>query len=118
MSRKTQLFLLSLSVVLGVGSLVILYNQQTKKEPIVKISEIPLIEAQALYRKRAVEGMDFSSGPCLTNDLQPGWVVDIVHTPRERIDDLPENQCPAYRGGRATHYIELDQKGNFVRAKK
>lgn len=68
-----------------------------------------------LYKKRAVEGTDFSSGPCLTNDLMPGWVVDVVHSPREKIDDLPQNQCQAYLEGRATHFVELDPSGNLVR---
>ena len=47
----------------------------------------------------------------------PGWVVDIAHSPRLSIDDLPENQCPAYLQGSAQHFVELDPKGNLIRAK-
>lgn len=66
---------------------------------------------------RQTKGIDLSSGPCLTNDLIPGWVVDIVHNPREEIDNLPENQCQAYLEGRAKHFVEFDQTGNVIRVK-
>lgn len=71
--------------------------------------------AITLYTKRVSEKWDFSSGPCLTNDLMRDWVVDIVHTPREKIDDLPSNQCAAYLEGRSHHVVELDTNGNIVR---
>lgn len=67
--------------------------------------------------KEQTRGMDLSNGPCLTNDLIPNWVADIVHNPREQVDNLSENQCPAYLEGRAKHFVELDQKGNIIRVK-
>ncbi len=70
-----------------------------------------------LYKKRVAEGMVVTDGPCLTNDLMLGWVVDLVHSPRSKIDDLPQNQCQAYLEGRAIHFVELDLNGNFVRVK-
>lgn len=72
-------------------------------------------QALILYNQQKSSGSDFSSGPCLSNDLFPGWVADIVHNPRERQDDLPANQCQAFIEGRATHFVELDTKGNVVR---
>ena len=45
-----------------------------------------------------------------------GWVADIVHTPRQAVDDLPENQCQAYRAGKAFRLVELDLDGNVIRA--
>ena len=62
------------------------------------------------------EGKDVSNGPCLTNELTPDWVADLVHVPREAIDNLPENQCSAFREGKAHHFVELDLKGSLVRA--
>lgn len=71
--------------------------------------------AQAQYVQKKTAGTDFSSGPCLSNELMTGWVLDTVHNPRQAIDDLPQNQCSAYREGNAKHFIELDIDGNFVR---
>lgn len=65
--------------------------------------------------KREAKGMDLSTGPCLTNDLIPGWVADIVHNPRQALDDLPQNECQAYLEGRAKHFVELDLSGNVIR---
>lgn len=73
--------------------------------------------AQKIYKDRKALGMDFSSGPCLTNDLLPDWVVDIAHNPREDLDDLAENQCAAYIEGRAKHFVELDLEGEVIRVK-
>lgn len=72
--------------------------------------------ALGLFKKEA-KGMDLSSGPCLTNDLIPDWVVDIVHNPREETDNLPQNQCQAYLEGRAKHLVEIDMEGNVIRVK-
>ncbi len=82
-------------------------------------TEIDVIVNQAkfLYSQNKGRGEDFSKGPCLSEVLMPDWVVDIVHSPREQIDDLPENQCLSYREGRAKHFVELDIKGNLVRVK-
>lgn len=75
-----------------------------------------LIQSQALYNRKKAQGEDFSSGPCLTNDLMEGWVADTVHVPRIKSDNLPENECQAYLEGRAKHFIELNQAdGSFVR---
>lgn len=74
-------------------------------------------QAKHVYRQTKLLGGDFSNGPCLSNALMPGWVADIVHSPRLPIDDLPENQCSAYLEGRAKHFVELDVDGNLIRAK-
>ena len=74
-------------------------------------------KAQKIYKDRKAIGMDFESGPCLTNDLLPDWVVDISHNPRQKLDDLAENQCPAYIEGRAKHFVELDLEGEVIRVK-
>ncbi|MDD2823465.1 MAG: hypothetical protein PHQ59_05295 [Candidatus Daviesbacteria bacterium] len=72
--------------------------------------------AISLYKEQS-KGIDLENGSCLTNDLIPGWVADIVHNPRITADDLPKNQCQAYIEGRAKHFVELDQKGNLIRVK-
>lgn len=67
--------------------------------------------------KEQAKGIDLENGQCLTNDLIPNWVADIVHNPREQVDNLPENQCQAFVEGRAKHFVELDKFGNIVRVK-
>ena len=118
MDRREKLFLLALGVVLATAFLVI----KTNKTPVYKRGasatyDSAIASALVLYKKASVVGVDMSNGPCLTNDLIPGWVVDIVHSPRDLSDDLPENQCRAYLEGRATHFIELDANGNLVRVR-
>lgn len=114
--QSKPLFFLSLVVVMGVA-LITLYINNTSPTS-VKKSELDtaINQAKYLYRSAKEQGRDFSSGPCLSNALMPNWVADIAHHPRQAIDDLPENQCPAYREGRAQHFVELDTEGNLIRA--
>ena len=72
--------------------------------------------AQEIYARQKADGVDFSKGPCLSENLMDGWVADIAHAPRQPVDDLPENQCQAYRAGRAFRLVELDPDGNVIRA--
>ncbi|MFA4907600.1 MAG: hypothetical protein WC602_05000 [archaeon] len=64
-------------------------------------------------------GVDLSSGPCIGNPIRkegPKWVCDIAHSPRAAIDDLQENQCSAFREGKARNFVELDENCGLVRA--
>lgn len=79
--------------------------------------DVAINQAKYLYSQRKEKGEDFSKGPCLTNALMSGWVLDIVHNPRQPIDDLIENQCSAYTTGQAKHFVELDTNGNLVKAR-
>ena len=60
-------------------------------------------------------GENLSRGPCLSNQIVEDWVCDVAHWPREEIDNLKENQCPAY-GSTAHHFVEVDPQCNFIRA--
>lgn len=73
-------------------------------------------KAKELFRQKQEEGMDMSAGPCLSNEIIPGWVADVAHSPRQPIDNQPENQCQAYREGKAKHFVELDPEGNLIKA--
>jgi len=75
-----------------------------------------IAKAKALYLQQKSAGTNFSNGPCLSNNLLPGWVADIAHKPRQAVDDLPENQCEAFLKGKARHFVELDIEGNLIRA--
>lgn len=118
MNKEIKLFILILVCILITAFIVIKIN----KKPIYKkgssgVYDNAISAAISLYTIRVKEGMDMSTGPCLTNDLVPDWVVDIVHVPRDKIDDLPANQCQAYLEGRAHHFVELDANGNLVRVR-
>jgi hypothetical protein len=76
-----------------------------------------IARAKQIYKQKVEQGLDLKNGPCLSDELDGDWVLDISHDPREAIDDLLENECPAYRDGRAKHFIELDEEGRVIRLK-
>lgn len=113
------LFLLTLGVIL-VASYVIYTKDVTPnvyKPGTWPEADTAVNQAQNLYDSEKEKGTDFSSGPCLSNSVIPGWVVDIAHSPRKPIDDLPENQCRSYVEGQAKHFVELDPQGKVLRVK-
>lgn len=117
-SEKNKLFLIILATILIVTAVVIKTGQPpTYKKGTSAVSDTAVAWALDLYKIKVVEGIQMTNGPCLTNSLMPGWVVDIVHSPREEIDDQPENECPAYLEGKANHFVELDVNGNLVRVR-
>jgi len=68
--------------------------------------------ALELYRQADATGMNFSS-QCL--GVCGDFAVDVVHVPRDEVDNLPDNQCEAFRNGEVGRFIELDQEGELVR---
>lgn len=115
MSKKNGLFLLTLVILFVTAYLTLVTNNNSSKLSRIEI-ETATNQAKHLYRQEKDKGRDFSDGPCLSNALMPNWVVDIAHNPRTTIDDLPQNQCPGFREGKAQHFIELDTEGNLIRA--
>ncbi len=68
--------------------------------------------------QRAIEQKQkLLSGPCLLDPIPqaPGWVCDVVHQPRAAADNLPENQCHAFRGGQASHFVEVSPDCSIIR---
>ena len=114
---KPLLLIIALTVILVVASLTIIYEAQKPREPSQSEIDTAINQARLVFRQRKIAGEDFSKGPCLTNALMPAWVLDIAHNPRQPIDDLAENMCPAYLEGRAKHFVELDPDGNLIRAR-
>jgi len=80
--------------------------------------EIAIEECIKACREASISGKDLSSGPCLLNPIPnlKNWVCDVAHSPRESIDNLPENQCSSFREGKASHFVEVDPSCNFLRA--
>jgi hypothetical protein len=71
--------------------------------------------AKRAYARAKERGVDMAPGPCL-GVIKPGWVADVAHNPRRPVDDLPQNQCAAYRSGKADHFVELDPSGHYIRS--
>lgn len=113
---KGFLVILVLTILLLAGYFTLVVNNAFVKGPSKSEIEVAINQAQHFYRQKKMRGEDLSTGPCLTENLMPGWVVDIVHNPRLPIDDLPENQCQSFREVKAKHFVELDINGNLVRA--
>ncbi len=113
---KSLIFLLSLTTVLLTAYLTLVVNSGLPKSLSKNEIDTAVNQAKYLYNQAKITGKDFSEGPCLSDALLPNWVVDIVHNPRQPIDDLPQNQCPGYFEGRVEHFVELDTEGNLVRA--
>jgi hypothetical protein len=61
------------------------------------------------------DGQDFDVGPCLSNEIIQDWVCDIVHSPRQEVDDDPANQCPSFRTGQTHHFVELDGNCDVIK---
>lgn len=114
---KITLLIVALAIIITTGITTVYFNSREPKEIPKSEIDTAVNQAKFLYNQRSLMGEDFSNGPCLSNALMPRWVVDIVHSPRSPVDDLPENQCPAYREGRAEHFVELDLAGNLIRAR-
>ncbi len=112
--KKPVLLLLCLGVILAITAVILLTQTTTKNTEVVEVDSA-IARATQIYKEAKAKGVDFSKGPCLSNSGIPGWVVDISHNPRLRIDNLPENQCPNYRKGNALHFIELDPEGNLIK---
>ncbi len=58
--------------------------------------------------------INLKDGPCL-GLIAEDWVCDIAHNPRIEVDNKEENQCLDYNEGRAKHFVELNEKCNFIR---
>lgn len=65
----------------------------------------------------SLSATDLARGPCLAEEVAPGWCVDIAHDPRESIDEEAANQCRSYLEGRVDHFVELAPNGDFIRAR-
>ena len=79
----------------------------TEQQRLIHLGNQKFNEAQSSYGT-------MSNGPCL-GEVAPDWVVDVVNSPRQSVDNLPQNQCPDYISGKDHHFIELDTKGNIVK---
>jgi len=113
-STKNERVFIYLILILIIGAGIFgVVNFKTQK---VDNTQTAVLKAQAVYSELKNKGVDFSNGPCISENLMPDWVADTAHNPRQSVDNLPENQCQSFREGRAHHFVELDPNGNFIQA--
>lgn len=57
-------------------------------------------------------------GPCLLDPIpiEPDWVCDVAHSPRQEVDNNPHNQCQSYLIGQAHHFVEVTPECRLIRA--
>lgn len=111
--KKESLLALALATIAITTYLTIIFDKTPSRSEI----DSAVNQAKRIYAEAKERGWDFSQGPCLTDALMPGWVLDIAHSPRLPIDDLPQNMCPSFKEGKAKHFVELDTEGNLIRAR-
>ncbi len=71
--------------------------------------------AEACITLCKASSQDLAAGPCLNNEIVPDWVCDVAHNPRQAVDNEEKNQCPAFRDGRAHHFVEVDETCKLIR---
>jgi len=64
------------------------------------------------------KGISLIEGPCLSQEIVPGWACDVVNVPRVSIiDNNPNNQCASYNKNKVRHFVEVNQNCELVNAK-
>ena len=92
-------------------------TQKTELEQLKQAQKTSaIINCQELCQdKLSTNGIQAGDSPCLSNAIVEDWVCDIAHSPRQEVDDLPDNQCEAFRTGAAHHFVELDGNCNLIK---
>lgn len=116
-----KLILLSLVAVIVVGyTAFTLLNPSASRnifagnpQKIETVQGSAIRQAKEIYAEKKEQKIDFSQSPCLSEDMGNGYALDIVHNPRQIIDD--QNLCLGFMQGTVTHQVELTPDGNVLR---
>lgn len=121
-----QLVLLTISALVLAGCQVIepiqqasdyIYGKAQLEQQKTADKTLAIIKCQRLCQETVFnEDKDFTVGPCLSENIIPGWVCDIAHSPRQDIDDDPTYQCASFNSGAAKHFVEVDGNCNLIKA--
>lgn len=123
MVRINRKYILSATVVAILLFVVFSYAWITEQSRALTQEEVAVDDCSRICKSSLSNSKDISNGPCLANEvnrvkggwLVEKWVCDVAHNPRQAVDDLPENQCSAYREGKARHFVEVDETCNLIR---
>ena len=110
---KYVLLLLALILISGCAQKQVVI-EITAPEP---ATQAPVLTAEELCINACNEAESLGNGPCLLNPIAeyPDWVCDVAHSPRQAIDNQEENQCSAFREGKATHFVEVNTKCELIK---
>ena len=109
MIMNKKLILLLIGIILISGCI-------SQKETPMSDKDKAIAECKQECNSKLKANVDLSNGPCLLNPIQdlPDWVCDVAHKPRQDIDNQVDNQCSAYREGRAHHFVEVDTNCELI----
>ncbi|MFA5022049.1 MAG: hypothetical protein WC508_03155 [Patescibacteria group bacterium] len=78
---------------------------------------LAIMQCQELCQNRlSTDGKDFDRGPCLSEEIIPGWACDVAHSPRQSIDNEAANQCQSFGQGKVSHFVEVDGNCNVIKS--
>ena len=82
------------------------------------VSEVAKVNCIQLCKNYLINDTELSNGPCIGNPMAQtlDWVCDVAHNPRQAVDNKQENQCSAFREGKAKHFIEVDENCGFIKS--
>jgi hypothetical protein len=117
MQKNTLVALVLATILLSSFSVYVLNRGKPKeyKFGVWPEADTAVRQSQHFYLVRRDSGEDLSDGPCIAEKLTSDWAGDLVHNPRQPVDDLPKNQCQSFIKGQVHHFVELDLNGNIVR---
>lgn len=93
-------------------------NQSQAQQATQEQSPVDITDTCVQACKDALaQGRNLEQGPCLLDPATENkdWVCDVAHSPRQDVDNLPENQCSSYRSGVAAHFVEVAPDCRFIR---
>jgi len=122
-----KLFFLTIIAIIIIGVLYYydIWDTRQKLDEIKKTSEEKVDELKA-HRVNVIRearmmldielktGYDLENRPCLSEELVPGWAVDIVHQPTTEVDSMLKNQCRLYQEGKVPNIIYMDEFGHII----
>ena len=109
MNRNIALATITFLVIALLLSYIYLWNLNARQSAVAE-------SCANLCKKQLNESKSLSSGPCISEEIANNWVCDAAHKPRQDIDNLPENQCNAFRNGTARHFVEVTENCEVIRA--
>ncbi|MBN2458537.1 hypothetical protein JXB31_05390 [Candidatus Woesearchaeota archaeon] len=86
-----------------------------KNTGLLSDSEEASSRCRQLCMEKKAAGTVLDNGPCLSDEIITDWVCDVAHSPRIKLDDHMENQCPGFREGSRHHFVEVDPDCNLIK---
>jgi hypothetical protein len=114
-----KLILLALVAVILVGYIAFTIIRPSSLSIFKGSSKIESVQAAAIrtskkiYSDKKAQNTDFEKSPCLSEDMGNGYALDIVHNPREQIDD--QTYCIGFQQRTVAHIVEMTPEGNILR---